>query len=65
MPVLWIVVLVLTGVSGTLAVLLVRDRRRLAAAQAETRQVRTLVRERVERPNIFSHGSVSRSSSSS
>ena len=55
MPVLWIVVLVLTGVSGTLAVLLVRDRRRLAAAQAETRQVRTLVRERVERPNIFSH----------
>jgi len=52
---LWISIVALTLVSATLVVLLFRDRRRLVAAYAETSQVRSLVKERVERPNIFSH----------
>lgn len=52
---LWTLVAALALLSVTLAALLLRDRRRLASSHAETQQVRSLVRERVERPNIFSH----------
>lgn len=40
---------------GVLAVALVAQRRHLAAARAEARQLRDLVKKRVERPNAFSH----------
>lgn len=47
--------LLFAAASGVLSILLVDKQRKLAAARAEARRLRGLVKERVERPNVFSH----------
>lgn len=52
--VVWLCLLFAAG-CGALSILLVGKQRKLAAAQAEARRLRGLIKERVERPNVFSH----------
>lgn len=51
----WVLVGVLAAAAAMLALLLIWINRRYVAARAEADQLRTMVKKRLERPNVFSH----------
>lgn len=51
----WLVIATLVIAVGWLGAVALHYRRRLSAAGAETEHLRSLVKQRVERPNVFSH----------